>query len=141
MSLSESFTDFKGISKIAISFLLLALLAFPIDAISQELNQDQQEFSKSIDEYNQLRANQMKQQARAEELKKSKNIELAQTLSDDQTETQDERIEQLERKLQSVTQELQDLKTSGMSDERLKSIEDKISILAGATRPPSAIMR
>ena len=32
--------------------------------------------------------------------------------------------------MQSVTQELQELKSSGMSDDRLQSIEDKISVLA-----------
>ena len=61
---------------------------------------------------------------------KDKSIVVAQTLSDDRTETQDERIEQLERKLQSVTEELQELKTQGYPDDRLQSIEDKLSVLA-----------
>ncbi len=60
----------------------------------------------------------------------NKPIVVAQTLSDDRTETQDERIERLERKLQSVTQELQELKTEGVPDARLQSIEEKLSVLA-----------
>ena len=125
----DRFLGFNSVSKIVISFLLLAFLVLPIDVSAQELNQNQKEFSNSLDEYNQLRVKHMKQ-ARAEELKKSQNIEVAQRLSDDETETQDERIEQLERKLQAVTQELQSIKSSGMSDERMQSIEDKISVLA-----------
>ncbi len=121
---------FNLLSKIAISFLFIFLTGLPMEGFSQELNQNQQEFSDSIDAYNELRARQIKHQSQVEEAKKSEEMVVAQRLSDDETETQDERIEQLERKLQSVTQELQELKSSGMSDERLQSIEDKISVLA-----------
>ena len=99
---------FKLLSKIAISFLFVFLIGSPLEGYSQELNQNQQEFSNSIDAYNKLRARQIKHQAQVEELKKSEEMVVAQRFSDDETETQDERIEQLERKLQSVTQELQD---------------------------------
>ncbi len=118
------------VSKVIISFLLVFLIGFPIDGFSKELNQNQKEFSNSIDTYNKVRAQQMVKQAKYEEVKKSQNIEVAQRLSDDETETQDERIRQLENKLQNVTTELQELKSSGMTDDRLQSIEDKISVLA-----------
>jgi len=119
-----------AIPKVFISFFLVFYVMFSIDALSDELNQNQKEFSNSIDAYNKLRSQQIAQQAKYEEQQKSKKIEVAQRLSDDQTETQDERIEQLEKKLQNVTEELQELKSSGMTDDRLQSIEDKISVLA-----------
>lgn len=45
-------------------------------------------------------------------------------------QTQEQRIQELERKLQSVTEELQGLRSEGVPDDRLQSIEEKLSILA-----------
>jgi DNA-binding transcriptional MerR regulator len=120
------------IPKVVIPFLLIAFIMFSQISQSDELNQNQKEFSSSIESYNKLRAEIIVEQAKNEAhvQQKTKDIEVAQRLSDDKTETQDERIEQLEKKLQSVTQELQELKSEGMPDDRLKSIEDKLSILA-----------
>ncbi len=122
--------ELKFIHKIIIPFFVLLLAVSSISATSQELNQNQKEFSDSIDTYNKIRTQQIAKQVKFEEQQKAQKIEVAQRLSDDETETQDERIEQLEKKLQSVTQELQELKTGGVPNDKLQSIEDKLSILA-----------
>ncbi len=116
--------------EIIIPFFLVFFIMFSMDSFSDELNQSQKEFSNSIESYNNLRAQKIVAQAKYDAQQETKDIEVAQRLSDDETETQDERIEQLEKKLQNVTEELQELKSSGMTDDRLQSIEDKLSILA-----------
>ncbi len=124
--------ELRFIRQIVIPFLVLFFAISSVSAISEEFSPNQKEFSDSLEAYNKVRAQQIAQQARYEEQsqQKNKNIEVAQTLSNDKTETQDERIEQLEKKLNSVTQELQELKSGGVPDDKLQSIEDKLSILA-----------
>ncbi|MGB2691284.1 MAG: hypothetical protein WBC96_02195, partial [Thermodesulfobacteriota bacterium] len=124
--------ELRFIRQIVIPFLVLFFAISSVSAISEEFSPNQKEFSDSLEAYNKVRAQQIVQQARYEEQsqQKKKNIEVAQTLSNDKTETQDERIEQLEKKLNSVTQELQELKSGGVPDDKLQSIEDKLSILA-----------
>lgn len=123
-------SGFIAFYRIVLPFFVFFFLISQGEVFSKEFNQNQQEFSDSIDNYNKLRAQQIAQQAEYEKRQKTKKIEVAQRLSDDETETQDERIEQLEKKLQSVTEELQSLKGSGMTDDRLQSIENSISVLA-----------
>jgi len=132
MSRQISHLDFSLVCKIVIPFFVVFFVIFSINGLSEELSPNQKEFSDSIESYNKLRAQQIAQQAKYEEQSQqnNKNIEVAQRLSDDETETQDERIEQLEQKLNSVTQELQELKAGGVPDDKLQSIEDKLSILA-----------
>ncbi|MCH7948894.1 MAG: hypothetical protein IH875_00245 [Candidatus Dadabacteria bacterium] len=125
-----SLLDIRLFPKIVIPFFLVFTVMFSIDGLSDELNQNQKEFSNSIEAYNNLRAQKIIEQEDYEAKPEAKNIEVAQRLSDDETETQDERIKQLEKKLQNVTEELQELKSTGMVDDRLQSIEDKLSILA-----------
>ncbi|MEX0999812.1 MAG: hypothetical protein WD000_07625 [Thermodesulfobacteriota bacterium] len=127
---SVSDIDLRFVRQIVIPFFVLFFAIFSVTAFSEELSPNQKEFSDSIDTYNKIRSQQIAQQAKYEEQQKAKTIEVAQTLSNDKTETQDERIEQLEKKLQSVTQELQELKTGGVPNDKLQSIEDKLSILA-----------
>jgi len=122
--------DLSFTHKIFISFFILFFGISSAVVFSQELNQNQQEFSDSIENYNKIRAQQMAEQAKYEKHQKSQKIVVAQRLSDDETETQDERIEQLEKRLQSVSDELQSLKSSGVPDDRLQSIENSISVLA-----------
>lgn len=43
---------------------------------------------------------------------------------------QEDRIQELERRLESVTDELQELRSQGIAEDRLKSIEEKIGVLA-----------
>jgi len=130
MGAQYKFIDVSLIRRIITGVLILFFIVPASGVLSEELNQNQKEFSDSIETYNKIRPEQIKRQTQYEEQAKSNQIEVAQRLSDDQTETQDERIEQLEKKLQSVTEELQELKSSGMTDDRLQSIEDKISVLA-----------
>ena len=130
MSNSISNLTLSFIPKIVIPLLLIGFIMFSQTSISDELNENQKEFSDSIESYNKLRAQKIAEQEKYEARQKTINIEVAQRLSTDETETQDERIEQLEKKLQNVTEELQELKGSGMADDRLQSIEDKLSILA-----------
>lgn len=122
--------DLGVLGKIVISFFVLFIIISSVGVSSQELTQNQQEFSDSIDNYNKIRAQQIAQQAKYQEQQKAQKIEVAQRLSDDETETQDERIEQLERKLESVTEELDALKAGGVPEDKLQSIEDKLSVLA-----------
>jgi len=130
MGAPYKFIDASLIFRIITGILILFFIVPASGALSEELNQNQKEFSDSIETYNKIRAQQIAKQASLEKQQDAEKIEVAQRLSDDQTETQDERIEQLEKKLQSVTEELQELKSSGMTDDRLQSIEDKISVLA-----------
>ncbi len=130
-----SLLDIRLFPKIVIPFFLVFTVMFSIgglseDGLSDELNQNQKEFSNSMEAYNNLRAQKIIEQEDYEAKPEAKNMEVAQRLSDDETETQDERIKQLEKKLQNVTEELQELKSTGMVDDRLQSIEDKLSILA-----------
>lgn len=55
---------------------------------------------------------------------------VAQAPSGAQSQSQEQRIEELEEKLKSVTEELQDLKAEGIPDQRLQSIEEKLNVLA-----------
>lgn len=122
--------DISVANRILILFFLLFFMISSLDVFSQELNENQQEFSDTIDKYNKVRSQQISAQAKSQKEQKTQKIEVAQRLSDDETETQDERIEQLERKLQSVTEELDALKAGGVPDDKLQSIEDKLSVLA-----------
>ncbi|HVY54288.1 MAG TPA: hypothetical protein VHC46_00875, partial [Thermodesulfobacteriota bacterium] len=47
-----------------------------------------------------------------------------------QNQSQEERIKELENKLKSVSDELQQLKAQGIPDDRLQAIEEKLSVLA-----------
>jgi hypothetical protein len=47
-----------------------------------------------------------------------------------QSQSQEQRIQELEERLKSVTEELQELKAEGIPDQRLKSIEEKLNVLA-----------
>ena len=44
--------------------------------------------------------------------------------------SQEERIEELEKKLQSVTEEVQKLKSQGVAEQKVKEIEEKLDVLA-----------
>ncbi|MEQ9620247.1 MAG: hypothetical protein RIG61_13885 [Deltaproteobacteria bacterium] len=109
---------------------VLLVLLLPATAFNRELTQGQENFSYELDKYQTLRAQKINDQADYKFEEENKAAVVAQTVEQDRTETQDERIEQLEKKLQSVTQELQELKSEGVPDDRLQSIEDKLSILA-----------
>ena len=61
-------------------------------------------------------------------INKRRETKLAQT---SQIQNQDQRIEELERKLNLITEELKQLKSqSDLPDSRLESIEEKLSVLA-----------
>ncbi len=86
---------------------------------ADELSQGQRQFQKMLQSKNET------DEQRIESAKESKRIKtVAQEM------TPEEKIEELERKLNAVTKEVQDLKTQGLAEERLKSIEEKIGILA-----------
>ena len=112
------------------SFVLtLLLLMLPtIGSTSKELSEGQEEFAYDLAQIQSNRAKQIKKQA--ERRNQDENIIVARKLSDDETETQDERIERLEKRLESVTNELRQLKSEGTPDDRLQSIEEKLNILA-----------
>ncbi len=123
------FTDTKGLLTAHSVVLTLLLLILPTMSISsEELSVDQKVFADDLAQIQSSRARQIHKEA--QEQKKSESIVVAQRLSDDETETQDERIEQLEKKLESVTNELKELKAEGTPDDRLVSIEEKLNILA-----------
>jgi len=111
------------------SFIFTLLLLLPaIGSASQELSEGQKEFA---DDLAQIRSNSAKQiKKQTKRRNQDENIIVAQRLSDDEAETQDERIEQLEEKLESVTNELRQLKSESTPDDRLQSIEEKLNILA-----------
>lgn len=121
----------KAISSPGTFRIILALLILMLPAVSsssKELSEDQKKFAQDLAQVQSNRAKQI--HGEAQRRKQSENKVVAQRLSDDETETQDERIEQLEKKLESVTQELKELKTEGTPDDRLQSIEEKLNILA-----------
>lgn len=109
-------------------FTLLLLMLPTIGSSSNELSEDQKVFADDLAQVQSNRAKQIHQEAQRH--RHSESVVVAQRLSDDETETQDERIEQLEKKLESVTQELKELKAEGTPDDRLVSIEEKLNILA-----------
>lgn len=114
----------------ALPVILALFLFLPVTAFNRELTEGQENFSYELDKYQKLRAQTIKDQPDYQLEEKTKATVVAQTVGQDRTETQDERIEQLEKKLQSVTQELQELKSEGVANDRLQSIEDKLSVLA-----------
>jgi hypothetical protein len=114
-------------ARLIVCTMLLLLIAIT-PSYSNELSEDQKEFA---DDLAQIQSNKAKRiRKEAQKQNQDSNITVAQRLSDDETETQDERIEQLEKKLESVTQELRNLKSEGMPDDRLQSIEGKLNVLA-----------
>ncbi|MGB7293848.1 MAG: hypothetical protein WBD99_16900 [Thermodesulfobacteriota bacterium] len=98
----------------AISFFFFSKMVH-----AEELSQGQRQFQKILKSKNETPEHRTE---RAEETKSVKKVA--------QEMTQEQKIEELERKLNAVTKELQDLKTQGLPEERLKSIEEKISVLA-----------
>ena len=125
----------RVVSKVRfVFFTMLVLLLSHSVAISDELTQGQKDFSDDMDRIQESSVREIKKQAEErreqETRKQDESIVVAQRLSDDETETQDERIEQLERKLESVTQELQTLKSEGTSNAQMQAIEEKLNILA-----------
>jgi len=55
---------------------------------------------------------------------------IAQAPARAESQSQEQRIQELEERLKSVTQELQELKAEGIPDQRLQSIEEKLNVLA-----------
>ena len=101
--------------------LMVFLSFFCFSGIGQaaELSQGQREFQKMLKSKNETDGQKTES---AEESKRIKTVA--------QEMTQDEKIEELERKLNAVNNELQELKSQGLAEERLKSIEEKIGVLA-----------
>lgn len=100
------------------------------NAIAEELTDGQKKFANAIQVQRATGTVKKSDTQWSRDENKDDRIVVAQRLSDDETELRDERIEQLEKKLQSVTEELEALKAEGIPDDRLQSIEDKLSILA-----------
>jgi hypothetical protein len=100
-----------------VSMLFLSL--FPMVVEADELSQGQSEFQKM------LKSKTNTPELMAERGKEAKNGEKAA-----QELTQEQKIEELEKKLNAVTGELQELKSQGLAEEKLKSIEEKIGVLA-----------
>ena len=114
-----------------ITWAILFISISSTDALSDDLTNGQKAFSDDLARVQKNAARQIKKEAQRRKQEKSESsIVVAQRLSDDMTETQDERIEQLERKLESVTEELKELKAGGTPDDRLESIEEKLNVLA-----------
>lgn len=106
---------------------LLLSLAYSALVNSTELTDGQQAFSDDLATVQSKQVQDIKRQAQKRERDK---IVVAQRVSDDETEIRDERIEELERKLESVTKELQEMKAGGTSDARMEVIEEKLNVLA-----------
>lgn len=98
----------------AISFFFFSKMVH-----SEELSQGQSEFQKMLKSEKETLKNRMES---AKESKKHKRVA--------QEMTQEQKIEELERKLNAVNKELQDLKTQGLPEDRLQAIEEKIGVLA-----------
>ena len=81
MSKMFSSYSFVFVRNIVISFFLIFFVIFSMGVLSDEFNQSQQEFSNSIEAYNQIRAQKIIEREKAEEIQ---NIEVAQRLSDDE---------------------------------------------------------
>ena len=105
-----------------IPLLLLLILFTSSDVFSEEPNQDQAGTSEGSDIYQQIRA------PKSESGNDKKLV--AQNKSGAQNESQDQRIQDLENKLKSVSDELRQLKAEGIPDDRLQAIEEKLSVLA-----------
>ena len=103
---------------------------FSASSYSRGLSEGQKEFADQLDKYQKIRTQLQKERDNKSTQLNGENIVVAQRLSDDETETRDERIEQLEKKLESVTEEVRQLKSQGAPDDRLESIEEKLNILA-----------
>lgn len=112
-----------------IPFFSFLIFSYAVEVFSVEPSDGQAGFSYEFEEKHHVQSQKVKQ-LDSEANRGDEKIVVAQTLSDDETETRDERIEQLEKKLQSVTEELDELKSQGIANDRLQSIEDKLTILA-----------
>ncbi|HSC33737.1 MAG TPA: hypothetical protein VLG45_00545 [Thermodesulfobacteriota bacterium] len=114
--------DLRSRLRFLISLLLLLILFISSDVFSEELNQDQPGTPEGSDIYQQIRA------PNSESGNDKKLV--AQNKSGAQNESQDQRIQDLENKLKSVSDELRQLKAEGIPDDRLQAIEEKLSVLA-----------
>jgi hypothetical protein len=104
---------------VPVSILFLSFFFFSNHVRAEEPSQGESEFQKML---------KSKNEAFVERVESAKGSKEVKTVA--QEMTQEQKIEELERKLNSVSKELQDLKTQGLPEQRLKSIEEKISILA-----------
>ena len=112
-------TNHELLGAVLVFMLFLSLFFFSKMVKPEELSKGQREFQKMLKTKNETPEHRTEL---ARETKKGKGVA--------QEMTQEQKIEELERKLNAVTQELQELKTQGLPEERLKSIEEKIGILA-----------
>jgi TolA-binding protein len=112
--------DSDKLLKVVLVFMLFqSLFLISTKVHAEELSQGQREFQKMLKSKNETPEDRIE---RPKETKKGKRVA--------QEMTQEQKIEELERKLNSVSKELQELKSQGLPEERLNSIEEKISVLA-----------
>ncbi len=109
----------KLMRPVTLFMLFVSLFLFPKMDRAEDLSKGQSEFRKMLKSKNSVPDLGTDQ---AEETNKVKHVA--------QEMTQEQKLEELERKLNAVTKEVQELKTQGLPEERLKSIEEKIGILA-----------
>ena len=117
ISLRRISHEVPGVVLVFILFLSSSILSKMVKA--EELSKGQREFQKMLETKNGMPEHRT---GRPKETRKVKAVA--------QRMTQEQKIEELERKLNAVTDELQELKSQGLAEERLKSIEEKIGILA-----------
>ena len=110
----------RRLSLIPLLFVMTLFTSYEV--FSEEPNQDQPGASEESDVYEQIRAPKS-------ESGNNKTV-VAQQKSGAQNESQDQRIQDLENKLKSVSDELRQLKAEGIPDDRLQAIEEKLSVLA-----------
>jgi hypothetical protein len=109
----------KLLGVVWVAMLFLPLFLFSNMAQAEELSKGQREFQKILQTKNETPEHRAE---RPKEAKKGKAVT--------QEMTEEQKIEELERKLNAVTNEVEQLKSQGLAEERLKSIEEKISVLA-----------
>jgi hypothetical protein len=109
----------KLLGVVWVAMLFLPFFLFSNMAQAEELSKGQREFQKILQAKNETPEHRAE---RPKEAKKGKAVT--------QEMTQEQKIEELERKLNAVTNEVEQLKSQGLAEERLKSIEEKISVLA-----------
>jgi hypothetical protein len=112
------------------SLLFISLLFASHYAFSDEMTEGQQQLTQQIDTYQKIKAQSMENRNSEMQVAQNNTKVVAQSKSGSPNQTQDQKIQELENKLNSVSQELQQLKSQGIPDERLKSIEEKLSVLA-----------
>lgn len=113
-----------------VPLMLIAFLFMSQGAFSDEMTEGQQQLAQELDGYQKVRARSLQNNSGDKVVAQNGNKVVAQQESSAPNQTQDQKIQELENKLNSVSQELQQLKSQGIPDERLKSIEEKLSVLA-----------